>query len=312
MEILFILQQYVTEQQLFDANVYNAAASGGSPPYPQFAGELISPLIDCSTFDLVSLKFYTHNLRLNGNTTFSTSIDNGATWGDPTTIETENVFTANETNLVGTEIKRYLISEVANQDSVRIKFTFNGDFYFFILDDVQLIEPERNNLAVMENFYAIAPNMMTPASQVNDPFSFLADVANLGALPQPNTNLNVSIIDNTTTQEVFNADLSYGLMPADTIIENIPFAEYFTPDGSITQLIPELMKYLPIALILILLTTAELLILLSLILLLQKKPEPLLPSALLMQVGKAMVNLTAGHLEITIISLMAMTGMPVP
>ena len=218
---------------IFDANVYNAAASGTPAPYPQFSGELISPIIDCSTFDLVSLKFYTHNLRLNGNTTYSTSIDSGMTWSNPVTIETENVFTATETSLVGTEIHRYLVSEFAGEENCQIKFTFDGDFYFFILDDVQLIEPERNNLAVMENFYAIAPNVWTPSSQV-EPFSFLADVGNLGAVEQPNTNLEVFIIDDSNSQTVHNEILPYGNVPPDTIVENIPFPGFFTPDGSIT------------------------------------------------------------------------------
>src|SRR5690606_9203125 len=142
----------------------------------------------------------------------SYSIDGGNTWSDLVTITTENVFTADETNLVGTEIKRYFIPELAGEPNVQIKFTFNGDYYFFILDDVQLIEPERNNLAVMDNFYAIAPNVMTPYSQV-EPFSFLAGIENLGAVEQPNTMVSVSIIDNTTTQSVFEAVISYGAMP---------------------------------------------------------------------------------------------------
>jgi PA domain/Secretion system C-terminal sorting domain len=217
---------------IFDANVYNAEAAGGAPPYPQHSGELISPVIDCSTFEFTSLKFYTHNLRLNGNTDFSVSIDGGTTWSDPTVIETENVFTSVETNLVGTEIKRYLISEFPGQANCRIKFTFNGDFYFFILDDVQLIEPERNNLVVMENFYAIAPNAVSPASQA-EPFSFLADVYNAGAITQTGVNLNVTIEDNSGP--VFSSDLPYLPIPPDSLVENIPFLDYFTSSGIPTE-----------------------------------------------------------------------------
>lgn len=215
---------------IFDASFYNVDAVGNGEDH---VGELISPIIDCSTFEFASLKFYTYNLGLNGTVTFAVSIDGGVTWGDETLITTENVFTANETNLVGTEIKRYLISEFPGEANCRIKFTFDDHRYFFLLDDVQLIEPERNNLAVMENFYAVPPNAVTPSSQI-EPFSFLADVANLGAVEQPNTVLNVSIIDNTTSQEVFNEDLFYGDIPADSLVENEPFTVYFTPDGSIT------------------------------------------------------------------------------
>ena len=85
----------------------------------------------------------------------------------------------------------------------------------------------------MENFYAIAPNAWTPASQV-EPFSFLADIANIGGVPQPNTNLELTVTDNTTQQEVFNEVLPYGTVGPGMLVENVPFAGYFTPDGSIT------------------------------------------------------------------------------
>lgn len=215
---------------IFDSGLINAGVTG-SPPYPQHSGELISPVIDCSAFEYVSLKFYCYNFPLNGETTFSTSIDSGMTWSTPIVIETENVWTSVTQNDVGTEIHRFLISDFGGEAECMVKFTFDGDFYFFTLDDVQLIEPERNNLVVMENFYAIAPNAVTPLSQV-EPFSFLADIYNAGAAEQTGINLNVTIDDNSG--EVFSADLSYidyEPLPGDSLVENIPFVDYFTPDG---------------------------------------------------------------------------------
>lgn len=214
---------------IFNAERINAAVTG-SPPYPFHVGDLISPIIDCSNFEYVSLKFHCYNFPLNGETTYSTSIDGGTTWSDPVVIETENVWTSAEQNDVGTEVHRFLISDFSNQANCRIKFTFDGDFYFFLLDDVQLIEPERYNLVVMDNFYAIAPNAVTPASQV-EPFSFLADVYNAGAATQTGVNLNVTIED--SSGEVFSGDLAYDPIPGDSLVENIPFDVYFTPDGSV-------------------------------------------------------------------------------
>ena len=190
---------------VFDADLYNFGVTG-SPPYPMHTGELISPIIDCSNFEAVSLKYFQSYEALNGNTYYSYSLDGGATWVD--NIEVNEDVTANNGTLIPSK-QRHFISEAAGVDSFRVKFIFDGDYYNWIIDDVQLIQPERNNLRVNDNFYAIAPGAMTPSSQV-EPFSFLADVANIGASPQTNVNLNVTIVDDNTSSEVFNENLSYG------------------------------------------------------------------------------------------------------
>lgn len=214
---------------VFDSDLLNYNVTG-SPPYPFHEGELISPIIDCSTFDAVSIKYYQSYDALNGNTYYSYSLDGGNTWVDPIEV---NADIAANTGTPKPSVMRHYISEAAGVSEFRFKFIYDADYYNWIIDDVQLIQPERNNLVVMENFYAIAPNAMTPSSQVGA-FSFLADVANIGAEPQTNVNLNVSIIDSFDLQQVFTADLTYGTIPADTLIENIPFTAYFTPDGSVT------------------------------------------------------------------------------
>lgn len=214
---------------VFNSAGYNADVSSG-PPYPMFTSELISPVIDCSTFDAVSLKFYMHYIGLNGSAYVNFSTDGGNTWSPNIDFETENVLTADETNLVGTEIRRFFLPELAFQPNVRIKITWSGDFYFLLVDDVQLIRPENNNLQVNTNFYAIAPNALTPQSQLEG-FSFLADISNIGAETQPNTTLNINIADDGGTS-VFSADLDYGDVVADTVVENIPFLDAIhTPSG---------------------------------------------------------------------------------
>jgi hypothetical protein len=102
------------------------------------------------------------------------------------------------------------------------------DYYYWIIDDVQIVAQEANNMQVNDNFYAIPPNLLTPLSQV-EPFGFLADIENVGSAPQDNVNLNMTIVDTTFTNVVFSTDLAYNTVPANTIIENVPFAETFTP-----------------------------------------------------------------------------------
>lgn len=214
---------------IFDSGLINAAVSG-SPPYPQHEGELISPIIDCSNFQYVSLKFYCYNFPLNGSTTFSTSTDGGMTWSDATTIETDNVWTATTQNDVGTELHRFLISDFGGEPECRIKFTWDGDFYFFLLDDVQLIEPERNNLRITD-FFAIANNAVTPVSQI-EPFGFVADIYNAGGATQTGINLNVTIEDENNN-EVFNEDNPYVPLEPDSFHFDQIFQGYYTPEAAI-------------------------------------------------------------------------------
>ncbi|MEL6865004.1 MAG: PA domain-containing protein [Bacteroidota bacterium] len=203
--------------------------SGPPSSYPQYESELISPVIDCSDCDAVMLNFHQYNLPLNGSTTMSYSLDGGTEYSDPITIETENVLTANEQNLVGTEEIRLLLPELNNQGNIRIKFTFNGDFYFWIIDDVRLIRPEAHNLRVMENWWAIPLNIRTPASQVEE-FGFVADIYNAGGQAQTNTNLNVTITEASGTVPTFSADFAYGTIGPDSLAENQIFPETFTPE----------------------------------------------------------------------------------
>jgi len=93
------------------------------------------------------------------------------------------------------------------------------------------IETVSNNLRVMPNFYAIAPNAVTPISQV-EPYSHLADVFNIGTDAQTNVNLNITIVDDATNNVVFTDDNPYGTIPPNTLVENQPFLNYFTPNGT--------------------------------------------------------------------------------
>jgi Secretion system C-terminal sorting domain len=221
------------------AMVFNSDAydSGGGPcgtpngecQAPQ-TGELISPTIDISNFNVagISVKFFQTTRQFQSAYFISYSNDDGSTWID---VEINDELAVNS----GTadEYKRvFLPGADLNSSTFKIKFRYEANYYYWIVDDVQIIETERNNLVVMENFYAIAPNAVTPASQV-EPFSFLADVFNAGAATQTGVNLNVTIDDNSG--QVFSGDLPYDPIPPDSLVENIPFVDYFTPDGSINN-----------------------------------------------------------------------------
>ncbi len=215
---------------LFDAFALQDLTA--NPPYPDFTTELISPVIDASSFVGSQLKFYQYYIRLNGSAFLSYSLDGGETYSNPILVTTENVLTAQQNNVIGTEIKRINLPQIDGQSSVRIKFTFDGDFYFWIIDDVQIIQREANNLSA-NSFFAVPINAVTPISQV-EPIIFQIDVENIGAVAQQNVNINVTIFDvtipgNPVRDTVFTANLAAATIAPDSLFENIPFSATFTP-----------------------------------------------------------------------------------
>ena len=219
---------------IFDADLYTTMGDPNTPvpgpPYPPYESALISPIIDCSSCPPTSVRFYQNYLALNGDTYMDWSIDGGNTW-----IGRINVNEDIEAN-VGTlspSVKRFFIPDFAGQDSARIRFVFDGDFYFWMIDDVQVIETERNNLRVMDNWWAIPTNRITPNGQVEE-FGFVADIYNAGSAPQPNTRLTVTVEEATNTVSPFTATFDYGNIGADSLAENEIFTETYTPQAGLT------------------------------------------------------------------------------
>ncbi len=195
---------------------------GGECPAPQY-GELISPLIDISAYDVdgISLKFE-QSLRQFGSSYFvAWSIDEGLTW------ERKQINIDVPANAGANRVERVFLPGVAGNESLQIKFEHNANYYYWIIDDVELVETPAHDMSV-NPFFAIPNYESIPASQV-EPIYFLADIQNRGAFDQEDVNLNILIVNNTDGSEVYAADLNYGTITADSTAENIPFADSWTP-----------------------------------------------------------------------------------
>ena len=200
-------------------------APGTGPCTADQEGELISPMIDLSNTSAagVSLQFYQATRQFNSEYFIGYSTDNGNTWEE---VEINTELVTNDP--VTQNIVRVALPGVVGSSQVRIKFRYFANYYFWIIDDVRLVEQEANNITVNENFYAVAQNAATPLALV-EPIHFLADISNLGAGTQTNVNLNMTILksDNSVA---FDEDLSYGSVNGNTVIENVPFTASYTPD----------------------------------------------------------------------------------
>ncbi|HNR09230.1 MAG TPA: T9SS type A sorting domain-containing protein [Saprospiraceae bacterium] len=172
---------------------------GGPAPYARRYGELISPVINCSTFNSVTLKFFeaiaTLNSFDNGTSSYATSIDGGATWSNPVEINTD--LQPNETTPRGKFLKIEL-PQLANQAQARIKFIFDSDFYAWIIDDVYLLGKSPVDIEVQDKQFFFPFNYATPASQITtDTSTFSANLANLGSLDISNLTLRAQLFSST-------------------------------------------------------------------------------------------------------------------
>ncbi len=205
-------------------------------PTPTIVTHLISPVIDISASNqtALSVKFSQLIRRFvvpagTFYSAFSVSTDGGSTWSDP--IDCNSTLEAATANnpipaLNSTESVGIPFDLTQNQTSMQIRFTYSGDFYFWVLDDIQIVSLEANNMQV-NNFIAIAPNWVTPVSQVH-PFGFLADVENVGSAAQTNVELTAKIFD-PSGAEIYSETKNYGTIDADSLAQNDAMIGEFTP-----------------------------------------------------------------------------------
>ena len=194
---------------IFDSNWWDNPSLPCSPsnfgsgpaPGPHYA-TLTSPSIDLTIYSSVALKFNQYCKRLTGNTYVEVSIDNGGNWF-PVFVNSEvpNPTTPYDEQVI--QISTY----VAFQPNVRIRFVFDSMYYYWQLDDVELIDTYSNDLAIADlNYgafdlydpshptgyeymeYSKYPTTMPPDLK----FSAMAE--NLGGIYQSDCRLNVDVI----------------------------------------------------------------------------------------------------------------------
>lgn len=133
----------------------NAFGTGTSPS--SHRGELISPRIDLSGYadSALSVSFYSfyRNFQIN-ELSVSLSADDGTTWS---TVDYRSL-QASMTEGGVSAIFPNFTAGVANLTQVRIKFTFDGDYYFAIVDDVVISTAERYDLGL--GFYDSDNNLL--------------------------------------------------------------------------------------------------------------------------------------------------------
>jgi len=168
---------------IFDTDLWNSPLSNR---VYELGASLISPVVDLSNQPYVSLTFHqsyryccssSHELRLELSTNGGISYDsifkiNGGGWFN--------------NGVYNDKVYLDLTDQIANQDSVRFKFTWNektASHYFWAIDDVTLHVTSDNDIELLDVFVATDPTStyeyhQLPKSMVNDNMYITALVNN--------------------------------------------------------------------------------------------------------------------------------------
>ena len=154
---------------IFDANYWDApngpcAISNfgtGPDPFPAngYVAELITNPIDLSMAQGVFLSFNQQFRTLNYGQ-INTRVKVYASTDDNTWTEVYSNGNTNETPIVQQSFVN-LTSTVNGQSNVKLKFSFEGNYYWWQLDDIIVYQPFANDIAVKN------PKFLSPSDQLN-------------------------------------------------------------------------------------------------------------------------------------------------
>lgn len=184
---------------------------------------LVSPEINHQEWGVAGISItWTQGLREFQSTHFvSYRIMLGGVWQEWRNFEVNTEFPVNSGHFSADQ-QRVFLGGAHLGEMLQIRFVYNGNYYYWGIDDVRIIEAPCVNLRAMDNWYAIAPAVNTPVSQVTSWWP-MNDVYNAGACAQTNVNLNFRVTDEGG-KTVYNENLGYGTIEADVLVENVNFA----------------------------------------------------------------------------------------
>jgi|GEM_PF-769348 len=224
---------------------------GGGPSASPHTAYLVSGVLDLSAFSTVDFQFnqyYRKFAGIGGNQALSGtyvdfSIDGGTTWPFTFTYNSEigpnGITPSNDVEI------RNVSAAVGGQSNVRFRFRFDGDYYFWMVDDVQLIGvPDYRAEFVNWNGFesrelVFEPNAgasklgINTLDQSRDIF-FYANVLNSGAEALTNVRLDMDFqFNGGPTVATRSSAVTATLLPGDTLDLNAlnTFSDPFLPNA---------------------------------------------------------------------------------
>ncbi len=193
-------------------------------------GSLTSPPIDLSGFSVsgVSLLFHQRTTQFQSTYFVEYSLDGGNSWISIEINQDVEAFTTATPPGVNPTFDgqtRVPLPGAAGSTNLQVRFRIEANYYYWIIDDVQIVETECNNMRANE-FMAIAPNATWQKDQLHD-FGALIDIENVGACSQTGVAVDYEVKDEAGNV-VASGTKDYGTIMNDSIAENDPFADCFT------------------------------------------------------------------------------------
>ena len=203
----------------------NSGASSGSS-YHFIESYFTTSSIDLSGYANVSLEFE-HSFRLNNSIDLTVSIST-----DSINWTSYNV-QGNATNNQASADPEYLslnISAVAgNSATAYVKVGWNARVYFWMLDDMKIVETPDNKIDLSEtsfggwyttpttNGFGLEYTLIPMKQIIANPYTFEGEVTNLGALNQT-AHINVNVLDESSSSVFTTISADSILFPQDTMI----------------------------------------------------------------------------------------------
>jgi len=169
---------------------------GMGPSGGPHVSELVSPIIDCSAYPLVTLQFYQSYRNFNTDPRVEVSNDAGATW---TSFPVNEYIYTNESADPGGYVLVPIAEVAGGSPTVQFKFVFDGYYYFWLVDDVRLIETPIN-LEIPRAALSVLHS--TPVTQLVE-MEIDAEVCNFAE--QENVTFNCTITNSGTGDVVYNS-----------------------------------------------------------------------------------------------------------
>ena len=193
-------------------------------------GSIISPIIDLTQYsDLegIFVEFDQSVRHFQSTYEVILSKNGGVTWPDTFTVNSNLVTNAAETN----NTVRVPAPGYENANSITMQFRYTGNYYYWAIDDVRLINRAVVDMNAREDFFATAPSYRVPLSQAVE-MPFLVDIENLGNVSAEDVSVTVDIFDESGTNVWSTTNTNYATQPGGTFLnENSVFPETYTPDA---------------------------------------------------------------------------------
>ncbi|MCC7028013.1 MAG: hypothetical protein IT265_13700 [Saprospiraceae bacterium] len=144
------------------------------------SGVLTSPIIDCSSQTTVAVWFFQLYFKYDGVTSIEVTHDDGLTWIAFPINQDEKLFNSSINNRLLVDIS----AAAAGYSKVQFRFKWSNAFYFWIIDDVYLVNMPDNDLAITHPYYSPSSYAIPISQTCQDSLIFKATLSNHGSKTQ--------------------------------------------------------------------------------------------------------------------------------